>query len=132
MSNNRLYPGAIQEVPYGTSMAASTVACSGVDIYKGFLNVMARYDMPEEAKECLSKMQEYIDAVEDGKEPNKEQWLAIRENMLKYWAIMMTHVLTQDMEMQAHKDRMNALLDLQAKQQQWQTAYQIYNKSGSF
>jgi hypothetical protein len=121
------YPGAGQN----TMVTAAAVAYGPIptDPYRSFLNVMSRYDMPEEAKDCLSKMQEYIDSVEDGKEPTKEQWLCIRENMLKFWAIMMTHVLTKDSEAAAYKDRINAMLDLQAKQEAWKNAYQIYQTS---
>lgn len=99
--------------------------------YHPFAAIAAKYDLPEEAKEALNKAQNTMDSIID-REPTKEEWLAIRENMLKFWASLISYTLTKDA--MSNMTRQNAQMQLEAhiQQQKYQQALQIYQSTHTF
>lgn len=73
--------------------------------------VQNKYDLPEDAKRALEEMQVMMDNI-GSTPPTPEQWLQVRECMLKYWAAMISHILVSD---QLFNDRQYQL-QLEAQQ----------------
>lgn len=86
--------------------------------------VQSKYNLPEDAKKAIEDLQVMIDSL-GSTPPTPEQWLQIRECMLKYWASMISHILVSDEIFNNHKqyklqlEAQQKLMEMQQLQAQW-------------
>lgn len=86
-----------------------------------------KYEMPEAARQALEAVQTKIEEIGD-KQPTEAQWLALKESMVKYWAVMIADLLTR----QDQEKAMNMYLEMEMQRQKAEMDMKLQHYSTTF